>query len=360
MSEQKLSPIIRPKLVPAKILIVRLGAVGDVIQALPALYALRNEYPRSHIAWVVEEQAAEIVKAQPEVDEVFVFERRKLRNLFKLGTAAWAFQLFKSFIRLLRGRKFSLAIDLHNIFRSGLISKLSRAPARLVARPSREGNWFFNNWRFRLPKSLVHTTDRHVGLLRKLGVKREPEVPRVPIDPADREFVQTFFERKKLDPERVVVIHPGANWSSKRWPEERYGELAERLNSELDYIPVITWGPGEEHLAKRVVKLSHEKAVMAYPTTLKQLASLCKSSRLFVGPDTGPLHLASAVGTPSVALYGPTSPARFSPRGGKVKIVARDIKCSGCMRRKCRKLDCMKRITVHEVFMVAREMVGSA
>jgi len=356
--------ILHPRVVPAKILIVRLGAIGDVLQALPALYRLRKEYPRAHIAWAVEDQASEIVQAQPELDEVVVFERRKLKKLFRWSTLRWFYQIFWSFIRLLRRRKFPLSIDLHNLFRSGLVARLSGAPARMAPKPSREGNWLFNNWRYRIPRNLVHTTDRHLALLRPLGVdgEAEAEAPRLPVGEEDEEYIATFLEREGLNGKgRLVLLNPGANWQSKLWPHERYGELAERFATELDLTPVVTWGPGEEELAKRVVKISKDSARLAYPTTLRQLAALCQRAALFVGPDTGPMHIAASAGTPVVALYGPSSPQRFAPRGpGETRLLFRDLRCRGCMKRRCRKLDCMRRITVHEVFMSSKELLDSS
>lgn len=287
----------RPLPAPERILIVRLTAIGDVIHGLPSLCALRDAYPSAHISWVVEGAGAQLLEGHPALDEVIRAPRRWYRS--------WAET--KRLRSTLRERRFDTAVDLQCLTKSALAAWLSGAPRRLgvAGRHGREASRVLNNVR-----TLVrarHVIDQYLGILAPLGIDHPRVEFRLPETPEDAAFADRLLADGGLERGRFMVMNPGAGWTSKQWPPERYGQLAARLQQTHGVPTVVAWaGDQERRLAQIIVDTSDAAARLAPDTSLTQLAALERRASLFVGSDTGPMHLAVAVGTPAVSLHGPS------------------------------------------------------
>lgn len=304
-----------------RILIIKLGAVGDVIHALPVLETLRSCFPQAYIGWAVEEAAAPILEGNPALSELILLERKKLR-----GASGLAY--FRRWLQTLRAKRFDAVLDLHNLFKSGLIGYASGAPMRIGFRKLREGNFIFMNRWVKPAARHRHAVEKYLGLLEPLGIQETQWVVRFPLvwnsrdeDWIERYWTQQGFGRDGSKQETVVAVNPGAHWPSKRWRPDRYAEVADRVVKDHRVRVMVLWGPGERPLADRIAQAMREKSMIAPETTLKQLMALINRCRLLITGDTGPLHIAAALGVPTVSLFGPSDPTRNGPYGRGHSIV---------------------------------------
>jgi ADP-heptose:LPS heptosyltransferase len=341
--------------------VIRLGAVGDVVRTLPAASALRATYPAAHLAWLVEPPSAALLGAQPWIDEVIVFPRPDLRASFRARRLAEALRLLRTFVVSLRERSFDLVVDFHSILKSGLLARASGAPRRAGYAPpfGREGAWLFANLRAVLEPRRVSRFERNLGLVRFLGSDALPAPTPLRVDP---EISRAM--RARLGAEAApVVLHPGtsASTSHKRWTAAGYAAVARALADEDGLAAIVTFGPDAEErlLAEEVVRRAGGAARLAPPTeSLAHLAALLACARLYVGGDTGPMHVASLVGTPVVQILGPTDPVENAPwRATAARSVRVPVACSPC-RRGCDAATCMRVVPASAVVSAARELLA--
>jgi ADP-heptose:LPS heptosyltransferase len=341
---------------------VRLGAVGDVVRTLPAASALRRAWPGAHLAWCVEPPGASLLRAQPWLDEVLVFPRPELRDALgrlRLGRAA---AILRRFLRELRARRFDLVVDFHSIAKSGLLAWASGAPRRAAyARPyGRELAWLFASETARLDPPRASRFERNAALVRFLGVEPRPLAKPLVVDDALRARVARALGAGAAP----VVMHPGTSDRTphKRWPPAAYAALARTLAGETGGPCLVTSGPaqGDRDAAEAVVAASHGAARLAPPTeSLAELAALFERCRLYVGGDSGPLHVASLVGTPVVQILGPTDPVENAPwPGAPSRTVRVPVACSPC-RRGCAAATCMRVVPPRTVAAAARALLAS-
>lgn len=321
------------------ILIVKLSAIGDVIHALPVASALKESYPKAKITWIVEKPAYNLLQNHPCIDEIIIFEKAK----FKSG--AGLIRSIKTLSAQLKARKFDLALDLQGLFKSAAISWLSRATRRLVYCNARELSHFIGE-RICGQYSEGHVVERYLDVARYLGCN---------IDSVN--FLINFTDEDKVASEAIaqdagvaltqkyVILAPGTNWSTKCWPTRYFANLTEQLYQN-NVISVLVGAPSDVHLANEITAQAAVAPInLVGKTTLKQLAYIIKHSHGFIGGDTGPMHLAAAVGTPVVALFGPTDPGRNGPYGSNHVVITADVPCAGCWRRSCeRDRECMNSI----------------
>ena len=350
-----------------KILILRLSAVGDVIRTLPAVKVLKEYYPSSQIAWIVEEPSRSLLESQLEIDEVILFPRKRWTEGLKSPRRIWKtlWEMGK-FILDLRKQKFNVSLDFHGILKSGLLSFLSGAPKRVGfdRKSSKEGNSLFSNLKVNLPQEKISRFHKNLVLLRGIGLEIKNCSPGLHIAPEDREYVDSFLSSLTPFPKRPwIAIHPGtsAKTSFKRWMPDRYSQLADRLIHELQATVIFTWGPGELILVENIQKGMKESSIVG-PTTqsLTQLAEVLRRCNLYIGGDTGPMYIASLVGIPLVVVYGPTDPILYEPFGLHRKVM-KEVGCNPCYpyrKRSCNKIDCLRAIGVEDVFEAAKEMLS--
>ncbi len=334
-----------------KILIIKLSAIGDVVQTLPALEALKKTYPDSEITWVVEEAAAGILEGHPLINRLLV-SRRKVwhRMLGNPFTVARGFGNIIRFIRELRSTRYDIAIDFQGLFKSGIVIGLARAVRKIGFGRTREYSYLFLNERLPAYDIEKHALERYLDVARYLGAQDPSSTCTLPIG-RELAVVKQRLERVRAPGRPLVVVNPAARWKTKLWLERNFAELADRLAAEKKAVVIFTGSPDDRAVIDRILSMMREKALnWAGETTLKELAALASVSELFITTDTGPMHLAAAAGARVVALFGPTAPWRTGPYGASHIIVRTGIDCSPCFQRKCgRDIRCMAGITVDDV-----------
>lgn len=286
-----------------RVLIVRLSAIGDIMHALPTAVAIKRARPATEIAWAVEGRAGDVLVDHPAVDRIIRLPRGWLLQPAAVRRLAGELADFRA----------DIAIDLQGLFKSGVATWLSRAPIRIgPARPhAREMSWLATTRR--VSPARPHIIERHLELLAPIGIV-SPEVEfSMPRNEAARESVSRWFPDS---PKGVAVINPGAGWASKLWPTERFAAVARGLAERHGVGSVVVWGgPDESAAADRIVGEARGAATKAPPTSLAELGEVARRARLFISSDTGPLHVAVAVGTPCVGLFGPVPASRNGPYG---------------------------------------------
>ncbi len=295
---------------------MRLGAVGDVARTLPAASCLRAAWPGAHLAWLVEAPAASLVAAQPWVDETIVFPRPFRAGPRRDPGRTRALRELAVFLARLRARRFDLVVDFHSILRSALLALATGARRRVAyARPfGRELAWLLATHRARVAPARVSRFERNEALVRFLGAPAKPAPRPLRVGPA---ALAAMRERLGGGP-APLAIHPGTSEGGrhKRVAVEVLAGAAHALFAELGIPTVVTFGPARDdlRLAEAVVAAAGGAARLAPPTPdLADLAALFACSRLAIGPDTGPLHVAALAGTPVVQLLGPTDPIENAP-----------------------------------------------
>lgn len=340
------------------ILIVKLSAIGDVVHTLPSLAALRRLYPDAHITWVVEEASADLITGHPHLDRVLVSRRKRwIRELGTPRKAGRAFQEIKAFLKALRDRPYDLVIDFHGLFKSALMVLLSGGRRKLGYDSMQELSGLFLNEK--IPEDMgKHAVDRYLDFLRYLKAPETPPEFLIPVSEENKKKVEELLEKSGLDRgERFVAVSPMALWETKLWEDEKFAKLCDRITGELG-VKVVLTGSEEAGMNRRIQSRMTKPAVnLGGKTTLRELAWLCRLSSLLVTTDSGPMHIAAAVGTPVIALFGPTSPARTGPYGDGHVVICREMACSPCFLKKCETRQCMRDISVDEVFDAAKNLL---
>jgi lipopolysaccharide heptosyltransferase I len=334
-----------------KILFIKLSAIGDVVQTLPALEAIKKTYPGSDITWVVEEAAADILDSHPLVSRLLVSRRKAWTRMLK--NPLTLFQGIGNIIRFfreLRSVRYDIAIDFQGLFKSGILIGLARARRKIGFDRTRELSYLFLNERLPAYDIEKHALERYLDVARYLGAKDPSPACTLPVE---RELPIIRERTASLNPEGrpLVAINPVARWKTKLWSERKFAELADRLVCERNAVVIFTGSTDDRAVDARIISMMKQRAVnWAGETTLKELAALASLCTVFITTDTGPMHLAAAAGSRVVALFGPTAPWRTGPYGPSHVVVRTGIACSPCFKRNCDdNIQCMEEITVDEV-----------
>ena len=334
-----------------RILFIKLSAIGDVVQTLPALEAIKNVHPRSEITWVVEEAAAGILEGHPFIDRLLVSKRKSWLAMMKRpGTFAAGLGGMFRFVRELRTTHYDIAIDFQGLLKSGILIGLARADRKVGFDGTRELSYLFLNERLPAYDSERHALDRYLDIARYLGARDPSPTCTLPVQ-AEIEAIRVRLAAVNPEGKRIAVINPVARWKTKLWSEQRFAELADALITERNAIVLFSGSPADGNVVDRILGLMQQKALnWAGATSLKELAALAALSDVFITTDTGPMHLAAAAGARVVALFGPTAPWRTGPYGQLERVVRAGVECSPCFGRTCeRGLVCMEGISVKDV-----------
>ncbi len=291
-----------------RILIIRLSAIGDVVRVLPALHSIRHAYPDAQIDWAVERKSAAVLEDHPDIDNVVVYERPG-----EFWTAVGAFW---SFLREIQANRYDIVIDFHGILKSGLITGFSRAPKRYgFARPrSQEGSYLFTNKRVKLFSNSLNRIEENQQLCSALGIKSTSLESTIAVSHEVQEEVDVYCEATFDGGKWVVAMHAPIDRPEKQWPLTNYAELADMLMADGRFEVVLTWGPGQFDVVEEVLAHTRHKLLVAPATPdLKHYAWLTHRADLYIGGDTGPMHIAAAMGTSVVAIFGGTDPAKHAP-----------------------------------------------
>jgi lipopolysaccharide heptosyltransferase I len=324
------------------ILVIKLSAIGDVVLTLPAVSALRKSFPDARISWVVDAKASAILDGNPIVDRIIKLDTSK--------SLPQTISAFRSARGQLRESHIDIAIDFQGLLKSALVARLSGAKRRIgfATHELREGASHFFLTEQIGPAEGGHMIEKNMRLVEAAGATHsgEYEFPIV-VSSTDERFVKNRLYAEGIT--EFVILNPGGGWVTKLWAPERYGELAGWLWKNYNLRSVVTYGPGEEGLVEKVLQNSRKGIAVGISTTLKQFVALARRARLMVTGDTGPMHLAAAVGTPIVAMFGPTAPHRNGPFSPSDVSIGRDVPCrTDCYRRTCNEWICME-IPVAEV-----------
>jgi heptosyltransferase-1 len=333
---------------PRKILIVKPSSLGDVVHSLPFLSSVKSCFPNSEIHWVIAKGLEGLLDGNPMVDRLIVINKDLWK---KISRAADTVREVRGLFREIREERYDLVIDLQGLLRSGLITMASRAPVRIGFAEAREGSRFFYTATVRGGKDL-HAVDRYLKIAVALGCEADDSVFPFPLIENRDSWVKAF----KRDLNEYIVLVPGARWATKIWPAENFGRVA----SLVPVRSVVVGSGADKGIAEKVVESSHGKAVsLAGSTTLTELIEIMRGARLVISNDSGPMHIAAAVGVPVIAIFGPTSPERTGPYGSSHVIVRSGAACSPCFKKKCRDLKCMKEVTPEEVGKRVRSCLKS-
>ena len=338
------------------ILIIKLSAIGDVVHTLPSLAALRRMFPHSHITWVIEEGAADLIAEHPHLNRVLVSRRKSwMRKPLQKST----FREVKEFLFTLRDRRYDTVIDFHGLFKSTIIAAASPGRRRIGYRSLQELSGLFYNER--IPEDMdKHAVERYLDFIRYLGWPNPPVEFLIPSPEDVKEKARHLLASRGITPERdpFIAINPMALWPTKLWREEGFARLTEMIGERLN-LPVVFTGGIEEALYIRHIAslMKHPVIDLTGKTTLRVLAEIYRHAKLLVSTDSGPMHIAAAVGTPVVALFGPTDPRRTGPYGRGHEVIRAGVPCSPCFLKSCHSRVCMTSISVEEVFSRVEKII---
>jgi len=342
----------------ARILVVRLSAIGDVVRTIPAVKALRTAVPGAFIGWAVEDKAASILEGSPYIDRLHVMPRRTWRqNYMRVGP-------FWRFIRRIRDTGYQIALDFHGNAKSGMVSWLSGAQHRIgFARGyCKELNHMATTRHVVPPGKRINRYERNFSLIESvIGVRPHDLDVDVPIGESVRGEVDTFLGQWRDHARLLVAVHPVTSRPFKVWPASAYANVCDELATGAEPCQVVlTWGPGELDATAKVARLAETQIKLAPPMdSLKHFAYLVSRADLYFGGDTGPMHIASTMGTPVVAIFGSTDPVVNGPFRKPHRVLYADLECSPCNERKCgRAHECMARITPGDAVSAIRELLA--
>lgn len=322
------------------ILIVKLTALGDITHTLPALTTLRRAQPNARITWLVEESAQDMIRGHPALDRVLVWPRTSWRTLRRSGRFVALASAFSRFVKELRDTRYDWVIDFQGLLKSGLWVALARASIKAGYGPGQrhdEHAWLALNRRVPVTAPNAHAVERNLKLLEGLGFPRLPLAYDFPIAASRHQEAATLLEHAGLKPgTRFVAINSMTRWPTKNWTPRHFAGVADALLNAS--VPVVLTGaPGDRADIDAIAAAMSRPALrLDGKTSLQTLAAVFQRAALVLSTDTGPMHIAVAVGTPVVALFGPTSPEYTGPFGDRNVVLRAGIACSPCYQRVCK------------------------
>ncbi len=332
---------------PRRICLIKPSALGDVVQTLPFLAGIRARWPGAHISWVVNRPLSPLLESLDELDEVIAFDRHLPRTK-RPGSLVRLW-------RQLRSHRFDLTIDLQGLLRSGLMAWTTRAPCRLGMSNAREGASKAYTHAIDVPRNMP-AVERYWRLAQALGCQGDPPA----LSPKPSSSDRSWVKRELADlPRPWLAIHPGAQWETKRWGIERFATVARMAADHYATGTIILGGPDEtalchefEQRLRDASPAGNRQSVvnLAGRTSLTKLAAVSAAADVFLSGDTGPMHLAAAMGTPTVAVFTCTSPLRAGPHGSGHRVVATCVSCAASYVKTCPTLHCRDELTPQRVW----------
>lgn len=337
-----------------KILIVKLSAIGDVVHTLPALNALRQHYPEAHITWLVEEAAADLIMGHESLDRVLVSRRKHWEKELRKGKVTSVLRQAVAFIHKLRDTHYDIILDFQAALKGAAMIGLARGDRKIGYGPGmahQEHSYRFLNERVPMVDVDTHALKRSLLLLEAIGIHSPTIAYHLPITIQSRHNVAEMMQSSPSTLKQVpIAINPMALWETKLWVPDRFAKLADRLISEHQARIYFTGGSADRLMIDGIVRKMHHGAVnLAGATSLMELAALYQEMAMVITTDTGPMHIAAAVDTPVIALFGPTSEHRTGPYGERHHVVSTNLACRPCFKRTCAQFHCMPSITVEDI-----------
>ena len=336
-----------------KILIIKPSSLGDVVQALPIAKILKKRFHGVSLAWMVNEELSGLVENNPYLDEIFLFKRNRWKKQLHLP---FNILEFIKLVKAIRKRRFDLVIDLQGLFRSGMIAFLSGSPRRSGFRNARELSPLFYTKKIDLPDGKIHSVERYLYAAKVLGIEDKERDFSIFVSGEDRDYVEDFLKKEKIyDTARLLIINPWARWKTKVWPMKNYILLIKKLK-EKRYSPILIGSEEARKGTEDLLRCFSDPPAVFVGQSLKRMTALIEKASLMITNDSGPMHVAAAVRTPVIALFGPTDPHLTGPYGKGHIVIQKKLDCVPCMERKCSLLhECLTGISVEEVFGCAEK-----
>jgi len=344
-----------------RILIIKPSSLGDVATALPMLCDLKAAYPAAQIDWLIHPSLTAVIEGHDALHELIPFDRKRL--------AAWwykpsSFRLFGQLLRKLRSKKYDLVIDAQGLFRSAFLARITGAKRRVGFANAREGAPLVYTDKVRLPEAgkKMLAVDRMRALAAAVGGNISGKAQfRLPILPAALDAAHALLLSAGLGEVRpFIVVIPGARWNTKRWDIDRYTQIVEKLLQNGEEV-LLMGSPDEKPLCDQIETTLKSKGPalknLAGKTGLKEMIAILNRAKLIFGNDSGPLHVAVALGKRTLSIYGPTSPAFVGPYGQLANVIRHEVECHPCRRKECDHHSCMKGVTVELVWERAKKML---
>jgi len=348
-----------------RFLIIKPSSLGDIVHTLPVVHALKRCFPTCFIGWIVQAAYADLLRQDGAIDAVYSVSiastsdpqaaRFAYMRAFR-QTMASLRQLRRTFVQ----EPYDLIFDLHASFRSGLLGRANPGGVRIGFEDARELNTFFQNRLVKVPDHVEHALEKNLLFSRFLGCAVLPEDFYMSSSAADKAAVRSFLDGYTITDSTVIIYaNPAARWQTKFWPAAYWAELADRFARQNRILVFGGSRQDKEYIDTIVSRMTTPAVIAAGHFSLTETAALLKRSSLYVGLDSGPMHMAALCGTPVVALFGPTHPARVGPYGVDCRIVrAEGLDCLECRKRVCSHLRCMHGISVDMVHEAAMSLLS--
>ena len=349
-----------------RILIVKPSSLGDVVHTLPLVHAIKRCFPSCHIGWIIQEPFRGILESDPSVDEIIPIS---IPSTSEPGAGAWSVvRAATATVKTLRSlrtrfgdRPYDVVLDLHASFRSGLLGLANPNGVRIGFSDAKELNTLFQHKRIAPGPGEVHAVDKNMAFAHYLQCAPDGADFRIISSPeAGRQARAFLAEAGKSYGDRLVYANPAARWESKRWNVKAWSELADLFTERAGASVIFAGGPGDLSHIKEITTLMKQNALVAAGRlNLADAVALMELCSVYVGVDSGPMHIAAFVGTPIVALFGPTDPTKVGPYGPGHKVIQKtDLDCLACRKRRCDYRKCLEGITASEVFDETVRLVG--
>jgi lipopolysaccharide heptosyltransferase I len=336
------------------IAIIKPSALGDIVHSLPVLTALRRRFPQAHICWIVNRSYEPLLQGHPHLDETLPFDRRVMRAGWWRGTRAAL-----AFVRDLRRRRFDLVIDLQGLFRSGVMAVLTGASNRIGLGSSREGAALFYSHTVGVPRiDMIHAVDRYWEVVEALGCGDGPKEFHVPQPESARAWAEATLHGL---PKPWLMMGVGSRWVTKRWPPQHFGVLIRQAQARFGGAAIFVGGGGDEAQLAEEVRTGLEGPALNLSghTSIPQLVAVLARADVMVANDTGPLHLAAALGRAVVAPYTCTKVRLTGPYQSPATAVESRVWCQGSYLKRCQRMECMPELTPDRLWPVLREVLKS-
>lgn len=335
-----------------RILIIKLSSLGDVIHTLPALSTLREAFPQAHISWLVEPESAELLFEHPALDQVLLLPKKRwvceASSVFRWPALG---KELRHFVHELRAHRYDIVLDFQGLLKSGVLAGLVRAKRKIGFTPGKERGDIFLNEKVAYPVERLHAVRRYLMLIEHLACAPSTPSFSIAVGQQHRNRVMALLGQYRISLRQpLVLLHPGTRWESKLWKQEYWATLGDLLQK--NNTQVVFTGSAEDRalVGKIRAEMRAPSVTTAGELSLKELAFLQSRAEVMVTPDSGPMHLAVAMGTPVVALFGPTDPDLTGPFGNAKSVISKTLSCRPCFKRRCTTNECMHQISVQEVW----------
>jgi lipopolysaccharide heptosyltransferase II len=331
-----------------RILIVNVNWLGDTLFATPFIRALREKYPKAYIAILTHPRCYEILEGNININEIIIYDEKKQhKNILRKF----------SIISYLRAKNFDAAFILRKSLSRTLLLLFSKIPMRVGYRSKRAG--FLLTKRVDIPHKKLHKVEYFLNLANAVGIETENKNYEIAVSNNDMKKAEKILEDTRIKDKKFIALNAGGNWNPKRWPAENFAKLGDEIFEKLGMNIVLTGEEKDIILAETISGLMKYKPfILCGKTNLKTLGAIFKKAMCVISNDSGPMHLAVAVNTNVIAIFGPTSPELTGPYGdGKYKVLHKDIGCKiPCYASKCKDNRCMKAVTVEDVMEAVKEI----